>query len=93
MFLNYSLTINSQRIYGRPDSSIMSNKVSCAVLHHNSVPSWYEEIKIHLPTRLHSKHHLLFSFYHISCDMNKKKENGVESCVGYAWIPLLLKGR
>lgn len=25
--------------------------------------------------------------------MNKKKENGVESCVGYAWSPLLHKGR
>lgn len=25
--------------------------------------------------------------------MNKKKENGVENCVGYAWSPLLHKGR
>jgi len=25
--------------------------------------------------------------------MNKKKENGVENCVGYAWAPLLHKGR
>ncbi|XP_034950532.1 dedicator of cytokinesis protein 9 isoform X2 [Chelonus insularis] len=80
-------------IYGRPGSQILCTRASCAVLHHSAVPSWYEEIKMRLPTKLHAKHHLLFSFYHISCDMNKKKENGVESCVGYAWLPLIYKGR
>ncbi|XP_018313730.1 dedicator of cytokinesis protein 9 isoform X2 [Mycetomoellerius zeteki] len=80
-------------IYGRPGSPLLCLRASCAVLHHNAVPSWYEEIKIKLPTKLHAKHHILFSFYHISCDMNKKKENGVENCVGYAWAPLLHKGR
>ncbi|XP_043462362.1 dedicator of cytokinesis protein 9 isoform X3 [Leptopilina heterotoma] len=80
-------------IYGRPDGPLLCLRASCAVLHHNSVPSWYEEIKLRLPTKLHSKHHLLFSFYHISCDMNKKKENGIENCVGYSWLPLLHKGR
>ncbi|XP_043521247.1 dedicator of cytokinesis protein 9 [Frieseomelitta varia] len=80
-------------IYGRPGGPLLCLRASCAVLHHNAVPSWYEEIKIRLPSKLHSKHHLLFSFYHISCDMNKKKENGIESCVGYAWSPLLHKGR
>ncbi|XP_023290391.1 dedicator of cytokinesis protein 9 isoform X2 [Orussus abietinus] len=80
-------------IYGRPGAPPLSLRASCAVLHHSAVPSWYEEIKIRLPTKLHQKHHLLFSFYHISCDMNKKKENGIENCVGYAWAPLLHKGR
>ncbi|XP_015607279.1 dedicator of cytokinesis protein 9 isoform X3 [Cephus cinctus] len=80
-------------IYGKPGAPVLCLRASCAVLHHNAVPSWYEEIKMRLPTKLHSKHHLLFSFYHISCDMNKKKENGVENCVGYAWAPLLHKGR
>ncbi|XP_046469333.1 dedicator of cytokinesis protein 9 isoform X6 [Neodiprion pinetum] len=80
-------------IYGKPGLSILRLKASCSVLHHNAVPSWYEEIKMRLPTKLSSKHHLLFSFYHISCDMNKKKENGVENCVGYSWAPLLHKGR
>ncbi|XP_066583188.1 dedicator of cytokinesis protein 9 isoform X2 [Prorops nasuta] len=80
-------------IYGKPGSPLLCLRASCAVLHHNAVPSWYEEIKMRLPIKLHAKHHLLFSFYHISCDMNKKKENGVENCVGYAWTPLLQKGR
>ncbi|XP_046736743.1 dedicator of cytokinesis protein 9 isoform X7 [Diprion similis] len=80
-------------IYGKPGLSILRLRASCSVLHHNAVPSWYEEIKMRLPTKLSSKHHLLFSFYHISCDMNKKKENGVENCVGYSWAPLLHKGR
>ncbi|XP_015124186.1 dedicator of cytokinesis protein 11 isoform X2 [Diachasma alloeum] len=80
-------------IYDKSNSIILSNRGSCPVLHHSVTPSWYEEIKIKLPNKLHAKHHLLFSFYHISCDMNKKKENCVENCVGYSWINLLNKGK
>lgn len=65
----------------------------CSVLHHNTNPSWYEEVKIRLPINLLPTHHLLFTFYHISCNLSKKRENGVENCVGYAWIPLLQKGK
>lgn len=30
-------------------------------------PQFYEEIKIELPAKLTDRHHLLFSFYHVSC--------------------------
>lgn len=30
------------------------------------------QIKIELPTQLHEKHHLLFTFYHVSCDNSSK---------------------
>ncbi|XP_022919235.2 dedicator of cytokinesis protein 9 [Onthophagus taurus] len=80
-------------IYGRPGQNVLVSQVSCAVLHHNTIPTWYEEIKIRLPIHLHNNHHLLFTFYHISCDIAKKKDNGVESIVGYAWLPLLQKGK
>jgi hypothetical protein len=50
-------------------------------------------VKLRLPIHLHNKHHLLFKFYHISCEPSKKKESGIETCVGYAWLPLLHKGR
>lgn len=30
------------------------------------------QFKIELPTQLNEKHHLLFTFYHISCDTNSK---------------------
>ncbi|GJQ82839.1 hypothetical protein Trydic_g13541 [Trypoxylus dichotomus] len=82
-----------QCIYGRPGQNVLVSQVSCAVLHHNTFPTWYEEIKIRLPIHLHQNHHLLFTFYHISCEIAKKRENGVENCVGYAWIPLLCKGK
>lgn len=32
-----------------------------------------------LPTQLHEKHHLLFTFYHVSCDSNSKKKEPVET--------------
>ncbi|RXN33480.1 dedicator of cytokinesis 9 isoform X2 [Labeo rohita] len=51
------------------------------------------KIKIELPTQLHEKHHLLFTFYHISCDSSTKKRDIVETLVGSAWLPLLKDGR
>lgn len=80
-------------IYGRPGTDVFIAKISCPVLHHNATPSWYEEIKIKLPLELHAKHHLLFTFFHISCDINKKKEGKIETCIGYSWLPLMNKGR
>ncbi|XP_018332779.1 dedicator of cytokinesis protein 9 [Agrilus planipennis] len=82
-----------QCIYGRPGQKPLVAQVSCAVLHHNTVPMWYEEIKVKLPINLNPSHHLLFTFYHISCDISKKRDNGVENCIGYAWLPLLQKGK
>ncbi|XP_066143426.1 dedicator of cytokinesis protein 9 isoform X2 [Euwallacea fornicatus] len=80
-------------IYGRPGQPALVSSMSCAVLHHNTVPTWYEEVKIRLPTNILYSHHLLFTFYHISCDIAKKRDNGIETCVGYAWLPLLHKGK
>ncbi|CAG9862855.1 unnamed protein product [Phyllotreta striolata] len=80
-------------IYGRPGQPLLVSQTSCAVLHHNTYPTWYEEVKIRLPTNLLCSHHLLFTFYHVSCDITKKRENGIENCVGYAWLPLLQKGK
>lgn len=41
------------------------------------------QIKIELPTQLHEKHHLLFSFFHVSCDNSTKgstkKKDAVET--------------
>ena len=81
----------------------------CSVVHHVTSPSWYDEVKIDLTTTLTSKHHLLFTFVHVSCDLSKQKTrdkdreggggggNGggasAETVVGYSWLPLVHKGR
>ncbi|KAF5297752.1 hypothetical protein FQR65_LT09926 [Abscondita terminalis] len=80
-------------IYGRPGQRTLVSQASCAVLHHNTIPTWYEEVKIRLPINLQPFHHLLFTFYHISCDISKKRDNCIENCVGYTWFPLLQKGK
>ncbi|KAM9038084.1 dedicator of cytokinesis protein 9 isoform 2-T2 [Sarcophilus harrisii] len=84
-------------IYGRPGGPIFTRSSSAAVLHHQQNPELYDEIKIELPTQLHEKHHLLFTFYHVSCDNSNKgstkKKDVVETQVGYSWLPLLKDGR
>lgn len=84
-----------QCIYGRPGTELFVSQISCPVLHHSTTPCFYEEIKIRLPLNITSQHHILFSFLHVSCDIVKKKDQYVapETPVGYAWIPLLNKGR
>lgn len=37
-------------------------------------PEFYEEVKIELPPKLTDKHHLLFTFYQISCQKPKPGE-------------------
>ncbi|KAM3591225.1 uncharacterized protein V6R79_024850 [Siganus canaliculatus] len=84
-------------IYGKPGDSLFTSSTYAAVLHHNQSPEFYDEVKIELPVHIHDKHHLLFTFYHISCESSSKtsskKREGVESLVGYSWMPLLKDGR
>ena len=63
------------------------------------------QVKLSLPVQLREKHHLLFRFYHVSCEASKsgsvsssrassgKKKDSIEVPVGYAWLPLLQDGR
>lgn len=48
----------------------------------NRSPDFYEEVKIKLPAKLTEKHHLLFTFYHISCQ--PKQGASVETLIGYS---------
>uniref|UniRef100_A0A3Q4M4S1 Dedicator of cytokinesis 9 n=1 Tax=Neolamprologus brichardi TaxID=32507 RepID=A0A3Q4M4S1_NEOBR len=80
-------------IYGCPGGPLFTKQAYAAVLHHQQNPEFYDEIKIELPTQLHEKHHLLFTFYHVSCDSTSKKKDVVETPVGQVWLPLLKDGR
>lgn len=50
------------------------------------------QVKIELPVHMHEKHHVLFTFYHISCESSSKasskKREGVES-LGECWTTSL----
>ncbi|XP_075429268.1 dedicator of cytokinesis protein 11 isoform X3 [Ascaphus truei] len=84
-------------IYGKPGAALFTTRTYAVVLHHNQSPEFYDEIKIELPLHLHQKHHLLFTFYHVGCDINSKgtskKHENSETPVGYSWVPLLKDGR
>ncbi|XP_061394284.1 dedicator of cytokinesis protein 9 isoform X1 [Musca vetustissima] len=82
-------------IYGRPGHDFLVSHIACPVLHHNTTPTWYEELKLRLPLGLFPEHHLLFSFYHVSCNLGKKRDASAsfETPIGYAWLPLLQKGK
>ncbi|KAI2662871.1 Dedicator of cytokinesis protein 11 [Labeo rohita] len=59
-------------IYGKPGDPLFTTSAFAAVLHHNQCPEFYDEIKIELPVHVHEKHHILFTFYHISCELGNK---------------------
>uniref|UniRef100_A0A669BPK5 Dedicator of cytokinesis 10 n=1 Tax=Oreochromis niloticus TaxID=8128 RepID=A0A669BPK5_ORENI len=84
-------------IYGKPGGPVFTTTACSTVLHHSQSPDFYDEVKIELPTQLHEKHHLLFSFYHVTCDINaktnSKRKETLETPVGYSWLPLLKEGR
>ncbi|XP_078311766.1 dedicator of cytokinesis protein 9-like isoform X14 [Crassostrea virginica] len=91
-----------KRIYARPEVGVFTTLASATVLHHNTSPDFLEEVKIALPIQIHEKHHILFRFYHVSCEGSKsnrsssssvKKRDNIETPVGFAWLPLLSQGR
>uniref|UniRef100_A0A3Q2P1E8 Dedicator of cytokinesis 10 n=1 Tax=Fundulus heteroclitus TaxID=8078 RepID=A0A3Q2P1E8_FUNHE len=84
-------------IYGKPGGPVFTTAACTTVLHHSQNPDFYDEVKIELPIQLHEKHHLLFSFYHVTCDINaktsSKRKEALETAVGYSWLPILKEGR
>ncbi|KAG0718405.1 Dedicator of cytokinesis protein 7 [Chionoecetes opilio] len=80
--------------------SVMFGKSSCpeftseaytAVTYHNKSPDFYDEFKVKLPAVLGDQHHILFTFYHISCQ-KKNEEKTIETPVGYTWLPVYRDG-
>ncbi|NWR38712.1 DOCK8 protein, partial [Tachuris rubrigastra] len=78
-------------IFGKSSGPEFVQEIYTAITYHNKSPDFYEEVKIKLPAKLTEKHHLLFTFYHISCQ--PKQGTSVETLLGYSWLPILLNDR
>ncbi|XP_032821878.1 dedicator of cytokinesis protein 7-like isoform X7 [Petromyzon marinus] len=78
-------------IFGKSSCPEFLRESYTSVVYHNKSPDFYEEIKVKLPAHLTDYHHILFTFFHISCQ--QKQNTPLETPVGYTWIPLLQNGR
>ncbi|MGH0154694.1 UNVERIFIED_CONTAM: hypothetical protein FKN15_067356 [Acipenser sinensis] len=68
-------------IFGKSSCTEFCREAYTAVVYHNRSPDFYDEIKIKLPTTLTDHHHVLFTFYHVSCQ--QKQSTPLETAVGY----------
>ncbi|XP_053439186.1 dedicator of cytokinesis protein 6 isoform X6 [Nycticebus coucang] len=78
-------------IFGKSSCSEFTHEAFTPVVYHSKSPEFYEEFKLHLPACVTENHHLLFTFYHISCQ--PRPGTALETPVGFTWIPLLQHGR
>uniref|UniRef100_A0A3Q3LNV2 Dedicator of cytokinesis 6 n=1 Tax=Labrus bergylta TaxID=56723 RepID=A0A3Q3LNV2_9LABR len=78
-------------IFGKSSCAEFTREAYTSVIYHNKSPEFYEEMKMKIPANLTDNHHLLFTFYHISCQT--KQNTPLETPVGYTWIPLMQHGR
>ncbi|KAA8585261.1 hypothetical protein FQN60_003955 [Etheostoma spectabile] len=78
-------------IFGKSSCPEFMQEAYTPIIYHNKSPEFYEEIKMKIPANLTDNHHLLFTFYHISCQ--PKQNTPLEAPVGYTWIPLMQHGR
>ncbi|MCI4380885.1 hypothetical protein PGIGA_G00245190 [Pangasianodon gigas] len=76
-------------IFGKSSGPEFLSEIYTPVTYHNKSPDFYEEVKIRLPARLTERHHLLFSFFHISCQQKQNQSGSVETLIGYSWLPIL----
>ncbi|CAJ0919907.1 unnamed protein product, partial [Mesorhabditis belari] len=82
-----------QRVFFNNAADIrMSTQVFTTVIYHNKTPELSDEIKIAIPWDLSDGHHLLFTFYHVSCKWQQGQEEQVDFPIGYTWIPLCRQG-
>lgn len=63
-----------------------------SVQYHERSPVFHDELKLSLPLMITSKHNLLFTFYHVACKTDEEAGD-VLTPVGYAFMPLLFRGR
>ncbi|KAK5986025.1 DHR-1 domain-containing protein [Trichostrongylus colubriformis] len=70
-------------LYSRGAGTDMVSVARTAVIYHNKTPHITDEIKLRIPVDLDDGHHLLFTFYHISCKANNKDEE-TEYPIGYS---------
>eukprot|EP00063_Salmo_salar_P084945 XP_014059780.1 PREDICTED: dedicator of cytokinesis protein 7-like isoform X4 [Salmo salar] len=78
-------------IFGKSSCAEFFTEAYSPVIYHDKSPEFYEEVKMKIPANLTDNHHLLFTFYHISCQ--PKQNTPLETPVGYTWIPLMQHGR
>uniref|UniRef100_A0A8C5CJV4 Dedicator of cytokinesis protein 7-like n=1 Tax=Gadus morhua TaxID=8049 RepID=A0A8C5CJV4_GADMO len=78
-------------IFGKSSCAEFMKEAYTPIIYHNKSPEFYEETKMKIPANLTDNHHLLFTFYHISCQ--PKQNTPLETPVGYTWIPLMQHGR
>ncbi|XP_062854098.1 dedicator of cytokinesis protein 7 isoform X12 [Trichomycterus rosablanca] len=78
-------------IFGKSSCAEFSREAYTTVVYHNRSPDFSDEVKIKLPASLNDHHHILFTFYHVSCQ--QKQNTPLETPVGYTWIPMLQNGR
>uniref|UniRef100_A0A7N5ZXF3 Dedicator of cytokinesis 8 n=1 Tax=Anabas testudineus TaxID=64144 RepID=A0A7N5ZXF3_ANATE len=76
-------------IFGKSSGPEFVQEVYTPVTYHNKSPDFYEEVKLLLPARLTERHHLLFTFYHISCQQKQNQSGSYETLIGYSWLPIL----
>uniref|UniRef100_A0A665X5S7 Dedicator of cytokinesis 8 n=1 Tax=Echeneis naucrates TaxID=173247 RepID=A0A665X5S7_ECHNA len=80
-------------IFGKSSGPEFLQEVYTPVTYHNKSPDFYEEVKLILPARLTGRHHLLFTFYHISCQQKQNQSGSCETLIGYSWLPILNNDR
>ncbi|XP_034026414.1 dedicator of cytokinesis protein 8 isoform X2 [Thalassophryne amazonica] len=80
-------------IFGKSSGPEFVQEVYTPITYHNKSPDFYEEVKVALPARLTEQHHILFTFYHISCQQKQNQSSSCETLIGYSWLPILSNDR
>ena len=76
-------------IYGNSVNAALTHYARSNVFYHSKKPVYFDEIKIQLPTFLTNKHHLVVTFSHLTCALQKGKPNAsIETLIGKAVIPI-----
>ncbi|XP_075527914.1 dedicator of cytokinesis isoform X1 [Dermacentor variabilis] len=80
-------------LFGKSSCPEFVTEVYTTVTYHNKSPDFHDEVKVKLPAKLTDRHHLFFTFYHISCQRKVEQTTPTETPIGYTWLPLYHDGQ
>ncbi|XP_056152523.1 dedicator of cytokinesis protein 8 [Lampris incognitus] len=76
-------------IFGKSSGPEFVQEVYTPIAYHNKSPDFHEEVKLNPSSSADPENHLLFTFYHISCQQKQNQSGNCETLIGYSWLPIL----
>jgi hypothetical protein len=74
-------------VYSQLEDELVASAVT-QVSYHSKTPTFQDEVRVRLPLALTAQHHLVFTFWHVPCQVKGTEEEAALRPIGFSYLPL-----